>query len=44
MKPVFAIALTFWMGLQASAAYALDAIENVISEQLDAFNDGDIPF
>lgn len=43
MRPIFTAVLTVWMSLQGAAAFALDAIENVISDQLDAFNDRDVP-
>lgn len=43
MDRLFAAVLTVWMGVQGTAAFALDAVENVISDQLQAFNDRDVP-
>lgn len=43
MKPVFATVLAIGMTLWGAAAQALDVIEDVIDDQLEAFNDRDVP-
>ena len=43
MRPIITTVLVIWLSLLGGVASALDAIENVISDQLEAFNDRDVP-
>lgn len=43
MRPIFAAILAVWLSVQGTVAFALDAIETVIADQLEAFNARDLP-